>query len=175
MWRDRNKNQVSGIAMAFFAISAAAGSALAALLGNRAPLFAGVLVGVYLLFSLKVADQWEKVAVLRLGRYSGLRGPGLFHVIPIIDTLSRYVDQRVRVASVTAESTLTRHRTGECRRHRVLAGVERGKIDSRSGGFRASHHHERANRVARINRPPRIGADDHRTRIDGARAAAHSG
>ncbi len=108
MWRDRNKNQVSGIAMAFFAISVAAGSALTAVMGNRTPLFAGIVVGLYLLFSLKVADQWEKVAVLRLGRYLGLRGPGLFHVIPIIDTLSRYVDQRVRVASVTAESTLTR-------------------------------------------------------------------
>ena len=52
--------------------------------------------------------QWEKVAVLRLGRYIGLRGPGLFHIIPIVETLSPYVDQRVRVASVSAESTLTR-------------------------------------------------------------------
>jgi len=102
------KNQVSGVAMAFFAVSVAVGSALTAALGNRAPLFAGLALGLYLLFSLKVADQWEKVAVLRLGRYRGLRGPGLFHVIPIVDTLSRYVDQRVRVASVTAESTLTR-------------------------------------------------------------------
>jgi regulator of protease activity HflC (stomatin/prohibitin superfamily) len=108
MWRDRNKNQVSGIAVALFAISVAAGLGLAAAIGNRAPLLAGVLVGLYLLFSIKVADQWEKVAVLRLGRFIGLRGPGLFHVIPIVDTLSRYVDQRVRVASVTAESTLTR-------------------------------------------------------------------
>jgi regulator of protease activity HflC (stomatin/prohibitin superfamily) len=77
-------------------------------LGVQWPFFAGLALGVYLLFSIKVADQWEKVAVLRLGRYVGLRGPGLFHVFPIIDTLSRYVDQRVRVASVTAESTLTR-------------------------------------------------------------------
>jgi regulator of protease activity HflC (stomatin/prohibitin superfamily) len=108
MWRDRNKNQVSGIAVALFAVSVATGLGLAAAIGNRAPLFAGVLAGLYLLFSIKVADQWEKVAVLRLGRFIGLRGPGLFHVIPIVDTLSRYVDQRVRVASVTAESTLTR-------------------------------------------------------------------
>jgi regulator of protease activity HflC (stomatin/prohibitin superfamily) len=57
---------------------------------------------------LKVADQREKVAVLRLGRYLGLRGPGWFHMIPIVDTLSRFVDQRVRTANVTAESTLTR-------------------------------------------------------------------
>ena len=61
-----------------------------------------------MLFSIKVADQWEKVAVLRLGRYLGLRGPGWFHMIPIVDSLSRFVDQRVRTANVTAESTLTR-------------------------------------------------------------------
>ena len=52
--------------------------------------------------------QWEKVAVLRLGRYIGLRGPGICHIIPVLETLSPYVDQRVRVASVSAESTLTR-------------------------------------------------------------------
>ena len=108
MWHDRNNSQVSGVAVALFAISGAAGLGLATALGNRALLVAGLLVGVYLLFSIKVADQWERVAVLRLGRYIGLRGPGLFHMIPIVDKLSRYVDQRVRVASVTAESTLTR-------------------------------------------------------------------
>lgn len=108
MWRDRNKNQASGVAVALFAISVAAGFGLTAALANRAPLYAGLLAGVYLLFSIKVADQWEKVAVLRLGRYIGLRGPGWFHMIPVVDTLSRYVDQRVRVSSVTAESTLTR-------------------------------------------------------------------
>jgi regulator of protease activity HflC (stomatin/prohibitin superfamily) len=108
MWQDRNKNQVSGIAVALFAIAVVCGSAITVALGNRAPLIAGLVVGIYLLFSIKVADQWEKVAVLRLGRYIGLRGPGMFHVIPIVDRLSRYVDQRVRVASVTAESTLTR-------------------------------------------------------------------
>ena len=65
----------------------------------------------YLLLAIKVADQWEKVAVLRLGRYIGLRGPGRFLIVPIADRLSRRVDQRVRVASVTAESTLTRDRS----------------------------------------------------------------
>ena len=108
MWQDQSKSPVSGVAVALFAISVAAGLGLATALENRAPFVAGSLVGVYLLFSIKVADQWERVAVLRLGRYIGLRGPGLFHMIPIVDTLSRYVDQRVRVASVTAESTLTR-------------------------------------------------------------------
>lgn len=65
-------------------------------------------VAVYFLFAIVVVDQWEKVAVLRFGRYRGLRGPGLFLIIPIAETISRYVDQRVRVTTVSAESTLTR-------------------------------------------------------------------
>jgi len=107
LWNSE-KNQVPGIAMALFVIFGAAGLGLTTMLGNRLPLIVGLLVGVYLLFSIKVADQWEKVAVLRLGRFVGLRGPGWFHMFPIVDTLSRYVDQRVRTANVTAESTLTR-------------------------------------------------------------------
>lgn len=75
--------------------------------GIWAPLILG-FIGLYLLFAIQVADQWEKIALLRLGRYKGLRGPGLFHMIPVIDSLSRVVDQRVRVSVVTAESTLTR-------------------------------------------------------------------
>jgi regulator of protease activity HflC (stomatin/prohibitin superfamily) len=94
--------------VALFAISVGTGMGLMIALRSRVPLLAGFLIGIYLLFSIKLADQWQKVAVLRLGRYIGLRGPGLFHVIPIVDRLNRFVDQRVRVASVTAESTLTR-------------------------------------------------------------------
>ena len=105
---DSQRSQVSSIAVALFIASLAAGLIAAALTGSRIPIIAGALLGFYLLFSIKVADQWEKVAVLRLGRYVGLRGPGWFHMFPIIDSLSRFVDQRVRTASVTAESTLTR-------------------------------------------------------------------
>jgi regulator of protease activity HflC (stomatin/prohibitin superfamily) len=107
LWNSE-KNQVPGIAMALFVICGGAGLGLTAVLGNRVPLIVGLVLGAYLLFSIKVADQWEKVAVLRLGRYLELRGPGWFHMIPIVDTLSRFVDQRVRTANVTAESTLTR-------------------------------------------------------------------
>src|SRR4051794_4782053 len=103
-----NRNGISGLAFGLFVTSAAIGYGLTAWTDSRIPLFVGLLVGAYLLFSIKIANPWEKVAVLRLGRYAGLRGPGMFHVVPIIDTLSRYVDQRVRVANVTAESTLTR-------------------------------------------------------------------
>jgi regulator of protease activity HflC (stomatin/prohibitin superfamily) len=69
---------------------------------------AGGLIGFYFLLAVRVADQWEKAAVLRLGRYKGLRGPGLFLIIPVIDKISDYVDQRIRVTDVSAESALTR-------------------------------------------------------------------
>jgi regulator of protease activity HflC (stomatin/prohibitin superfamily) len=85
-----------------------AGAGLSAMLHHPAALIAGAVVGVYLLFAIKVIPPWEKVALLRLGRYVGLRGPGLFFIVPVIETLSPHVDQRVRVASVSAESTLTR-------------------------------------------------------------------
>ena len=71
-------------------------------------MLAATLIGLYFLFAIRMANQWEKVAVLRFGRFTGLRGPGMFHMIPIVDRLSRYVDQRVRVTNVSAESTLTR-------------------------------------------------------------------
>src|SRR5215469_2488442 len=108
MWWNSEKNQVPGVAMALFVTFVVAGFGLTTVTGNRLPLIVGLLVGIYLLFSIKVADQWEKVAVLRLGRFLGLRGPGWFHMFPIIDSLSRFVDQRVRTANVSAESTLTR-------------------------------------------------------------------
>jgi regulator of protease activity HflC (stomatin/prohibitin superfamily) len=99
---------VSGIGALCALAAIIVGLTIAVLLKNPVPVVFGFLIGLYLLFSLKVADQWEKVAVLRLGRYQGLRGPGPFHIIPVVDTLSSFVDQRVRVTDVTAESALTR-------------------------------------------------------------------
>jgi hypothetical protein len=66
------------------------------------------IVGIYFLFALKVASQWEKVIVLRLGKFVGLKGPGLFWIIPIIDTAVMWIDHRVAVTSFSAEKTLTK-------------------------------------------------------------------
>jgi regulator of protease activity HflC (stomatin/prohibitin superfamily) len=84
------------------------GVGVSALANSPFPLVAGVIVGLYFLFAVKVVDQWERVAVLRFGRFRRLQGPGAFLLIPVVDSLSRYVDQRVRVTTVSAESTLTR-------------------------------------------------------------------
>jgi regulator of protease activity HflC (stomatin/prohibitin superfamily) len=102
------ESPISRIGIALFVICSLAGLGATLAAGNPIPAIAGVLAGVYFLFAIRMADQWQKVAVLRFGRYIGLRGPGLYHIIPIVDSVSRYVDQRVRVASVSAESTLTR-------------------------------------------------------------------
>jgi regulator of protease activity HflC (stomatin/prohibitin superfamily) len=96
------------VAVVAFVFAVLGGAGVFALTQQRAALVAGIVVGAYLLFAIKVVPPWERVALMRLGRYRGLRGPGLFFIIPVIDTLSPHVDQRVRVASVSAESTLTR-------------------------------------------------------------------
>jgi regulator of protease activity HflC (stomatin/prohibitin superfamily) len=100
--------RVNGVAVTTFLACVAAGAAVSVLMRNPAALIAGVLVGTYMLCAIKVIQQWEKVALLRLGKYVGLRGPGLVMIVPVLETLSAFVDQRIRVASVTAESTLTR-------------------------------------------------------------------
>ena len=66
------------------------------------------LLGVYALLGVKIASQWEKAVVLRFGRYRGLYGPGLFWVIPVIDTIPVWIDHRVMVTPFSAEKTLTR-------------------------------------------------------------------
>lgn len=101
-------SELNGVALLLFVVCLLAGIAAAQATHQQAYAIAGALVGLYFLFAIKIVRQWEKVAVLRLGRYVGLRGPGLCHIVPIVETLSPYVDQRVRVTSVSAESTLTR-------------------------------------------------------------------
>jgi regulator of protease activity HflC (stomatin/prohibitin superfamily) len=66
------------------------------------------LLGTYIMYALKVASQWEKAVVLRLGRFHGLRGPGVFWIIPIIDSIPSWIDHRVMVTPFSAEKTLTK-------------------------------------------------------------------
>jgi regulator of protease activity HflC (stomatin/prohibitin superfamily) len=67
-----------------------------------------LLIGIYILFALKIASQWEKGVVLRLGKFKGLKGPGLFWIIPGIDIVSTWVDHRVMVTPFAAQKTLTK-------------------------------------------------------------------
>jgi len=100
--------QISSIGVAVLIVCIGVSVPLSAYLNNPVPAIVGIPIGLYCLFAIRVADQWQKAAVLRLGRYTGLRGPGVFMIIPVIDEISQYVDQRVRVTAVKAESALTR-------------------------------------------------------------------
>jgi regulator of protease activity HflC (stomatin/prohibitin superfamily) len=99
---------ISGPAVMMFLASLLIGVGVTATLQTPAPLFIGGVIGLYFLFAVKVVQQWERVALMRLGKYVGLRGPGTFLIVPVIETVTPSVDQRIRVTSVTAESTLTR-------------------------------------------------------------------
>ncbi len=66
------------------------------------------ILATYILFALKVASQWEKAVVLRLGKFHALRGPGLFWMVPIIDSIPSWIDHRVMVTPFSAEKTLTK-------------------------------------------------------------------
>ncbi len=96
------------VGTALFATFLLAGGLTSNVTQSVVPIVLGAIIGIYLLFAIRVASQWEKIVVLRLGRYRGLRGPGLFHIIPIVDSVSEYVDQRIRVTSAKAETALTR-------------------------------------------------------------------
>jgi regulator of protease activity HflC (stomatin/prohibitin superfamily) len=95
------------------AISILAGVALNRLLG--APdwaaatiIIVGTLIACYFLLAIKIANQWEKAIVLRFGKFQRLAGPGLFWIIPIVDSIPAWIDHRVMVTPFKAERTLTK-------------------------------------------------------------------
>src|SRR6202049_3036308 len=75
--------------------------------GNPIPLVAMIPVGLVLMQAPRIAEQWERAVVLKLGRYVGLRGPGLFWIVPFVDRVTSWIDQRTITTSFAAEQTLT--------------------------------------------------------------------
>jgi len=88
-------------------VSVAIGVAATIATSNPIPLLVMAPVGVVLMLSPRIAQQWERAVVLRLGRFIGLRGPGLFWVVPLIDRVTVWIDQRTITTSFAAEQTLT--------------------------------------------------------------------
>ncbi len=70
--------------------------------------FLAVFISIMIGYSIQRANQWEKAVVLRMGKFTGLKGPGFFMILPIIDKIDQYIDQRVRVTKFNAEKTLTK-------------------------------------------------------------------
>jgi len=111
----KDNQHISGVAGTLFGIFLAIAVLGAVLMDGRVPdlwigLFVGVmtLVGMYILFALKVASQWDKAVVLRLGKFHGLRGPGMFWIIPVVDSIASWIDHRVMVSPFAAQKTLTK-------------------------------------------------------------------
>ena len=99
--------QLNPVAIALFVLVAGAGLVLTLQTRNPYWVVGGVLIGITLAQSPRVAQQWERAIVLRLGRFVGLQGPGLFWIFPFVDSISRLIDQRVITTSFAAEQTLT--------------------------------------------------------------------
>src|SRR5262245_34347811 len=98
---------VNVVAVSLLLVFFLLGLAIGILTGSPWVAIAATLVGLVAALSPKVAQQWERAVVLRLGNYTGLQGPGLFWLIPGIDQVSAWIDQRIITTSFAAEQTLT--------------------------------------------------------------------
>jgi regulator of protease activity HflC (stomatin/prohibitin superfamily) len=103
----KSASRMNVVAVALFLVTLAIGVAWSMATSNPVPSIVMLLLGLILMQSPKIAQQWERAVVLRLGRFVGLRGPGLFWIAPLIDTVSTYIDQRTITTSFAAEQTLT--------------------------------------------------------------------
>jgi len=103
----RSQSRANVVSVFILIVSFLTGILLTAATQNPGWLVIFVLVGIFFSQSPKIAKQWERAVVLRLGKYTGLRGPGLFWIFPFVETISIYIDQRVITTSFAAEETLT--------------------------------------------------------------------
>ena len=102
-WRSR----VNVVSVVLLVASLAVGVLGSAAVRNPLPLIVMAIVGLIVMQAPKVAEQWERAVVLRLGRFVGLRGPGLFWIVPFVDRVSAWIDQRTITTTFAAEQTLT--------------------------------------------------------------------
>jgi regulator of protease activity HflC (stomatin/prohibitin superfamily) len=103
----KSASRMNVVAVALFLVTLAIGVAWSMATSNPVPSIVMLLLGLILMQAPKIAQQWERAVVLRLGRFVGLQGPGLFWIAPLIDTVSTYIDQRTITTSFAAEQTLT--------------------------------------------------------------------
>ncbi len=103
----RSQSRANVVSVFILIVSFLTGILLTAATQNPGWLLIFMLGGIFFSQSPKIAKQWERAVVLRLGKYTGLRGPGLFWIFPFVETISIYIDQRVITTSFAAEETLT--------------------------------------------------------------------
>ncbi len=106
---EMKNNSFNSVAITVFLVLSALGILFfTSRLFNEIGLAIWIVMSLLIASSFKIADQWEKAVVLRMGKFVGLKGPGLFLIIPILDKISSYTDQRVRTSYFKAEETLTK-------------------------------------------------------------------
>ena len=95
------------VGLALLAIPIIAGLVVTLNTDNPYPVIGGLLVGIVLMQSPRIAQQWERAIILRLGRFQSMKGPGLFWIVPFVDRIPTWIDQRTITTSFAAEQTLT--------------------------------------------------------------------
>ena len=115
-----------------------------------------VLLVLLLLRTVRVAPEWRRVVVLRLGRFQAVRGPGLYILLPVLDTIAMTIDMRIQTTSITAEQALTRDTVAVGVDAIVFWQVE----DPRAAAINIASYAEAIERVSQTSLREMIGASD---------------
>ena len=99
--------RINVVAVAMLAGALVVGAAVSAASGSLVAVVVAGVIGLLIMPAPRIAQQWERAIVLRFGRYVGLRGPGLFWIVPFVDRVSSVIDQRTVATGFAAEQTLT--------------------------------------------------------------------
>ena len=131
------------------------------------PLVLGIFVLILALRSIRIAKEWTRGVVLRLGRFNAIRGPGLYFVIPLIDNVVVSIDLRIQTTSITAEQALTRDT--------VAVGVDAivfwQVADAKSAALKIQNYAEAIERVAQTSLREMIGSTELSRLLSDRRAA----
>src|SRR3954467_11551582 len=130
-----------------------------------------VIIGIVVLFilirSIRIASEWQRAVILRLGRFHKVKGPGLYLVFPIIDAVAQVIDLRIQTTSITAEQALTRDT--------VAVGVDAivfwQVADPRAAAINIANYREAIERVSQTSLREMIGASDLSRLLSDRRAA----
>ena len=129
-------------------------------------IIAGVVV-VIVVFSLRIANEWSRAVVLRLGRFLAVKGPGIYFLIPFVDIVTVVIDLRIQTTSITAEQALTRDT--------VAVGVDAivfwQVADPRAAAINIANYREAIERVSQTSLREMIGASDLSRLLSDRRAA----
>jgi len=131
------------------------------------PIAVGVVVLIILLRSLRIANEWSRAVVLRLGRFHAIKGPGVYLLFPLADIVTMVIDLRIQTISITAEQALTRDT--------VAVGVDAivfwQVADPRAAAINIANYREAIERVSQTSLRETIGASDLSRLLSDRRAA----